>query len=271
DVALDAEDSLALDGRSPRPTSLGAATATADTHGDGLDVAVIRFPRISNFTDLDAVAIEPGVAVRYVTGPAGLGDPDLIVMPGTKATVADLDWFRGTGLDEAVRRRQDTPVLGICGGYQMMGRVIDDEIESTRGRVPGLGWLDITTRFSPEKVTRQRRGRALGQRVSGYQIHHGAVSAEAHQPLLALDDVHGCEDEGTRAGRLLGTSLHGLLEADGFRAAFLEAVAARRGRRWQPAGVSFAAAREAQWDRLADALEGNVDMDAIERLIEVGV
>ena len=260
DVALDAEDSLALDGRRPRPRSR--------PRGDSLDVAAIRFPRISNFTDLDALALEPGVGVRLVSDAGGLGDPDLIILPGTKATVADLEWLRGLGLDRAIEGRT-CPVLGVCGGYQMMGRTIDDEVESGRGRVDGLGWLDGRTEFQPRKVTRQRRGRHGGHQVTGYEIHHGLViRGLASDPWLTLDDVYGTEDEGASDGRFRGTTLHGLFEADGFREAFLRETAAARGRKWLPAGVSFTAAREAQWDRLADALEAHVDIAALERLIE---
>jgi len=267
DVALDAEDSLALDGLPPRPS----APPVAGT----LEVAAIRFPRLSNFTDLDALAIEPGVGVRMVTTAAGLGQPDLVILPGTKATVADLEWFRGTGLDRAVAAAAEggSLVLGICGGYQMMGTAIidPDHVESDRGCVPGLGWLDVTTRFEAAKRTRQRRGRALGHRLAGYEIHHGTVVPNTGATAwIALDDVYGAGGEGAgdpRTGPFVGTALHGLLEADGFRAAFLSAVAGRRRSSWVPAGASFVAAREAQWDRLADALEANVDLDALIGLI----
>jgi len=268
DVALDAEDSLALDGLPPRP----AAEPVAGT----LDVAAIRFPRLSNFTDLDALAIEPGVGVRLVTSAAGLGHPDLVILPGTKATVADLEWLRGTGLDRAVAAAAagGSLVLGICGGYQMMGTTIvdPDHVESDRGCVPGLGWLPVTTRFETAKLTRQRRGRALGHRVAGYEIRHGAVTS-GDLPWIVLDDLHGGGGDGAgdpRTGPYVGTALHGLLESDGFRAAFLAAVAARRRSSWAPAGVSFVAAREAQWDRLADALEANVDGEALLGLIAAG-
>ena len=260
DVALDAEDSLALDGRRPRPAG-PPIEAT-------LDVAAVRFPRLSNFTDLDAIAVEPGVGVRLVTDPAAMGDPDLVVLPGTKATVADLDWLRGTALDRAISlaAERGSLVLGICGGYQMMGTAITDDVESGRGAVEGLGWLDADTVFEPTKVTRQRRGRALGRRVTGYQIHHGRTTGRG-PAWIELDDAYGAGPEGCADGPWWGTSLHGLLEADGVRAAFLELVACRRHRRWVPAGVSFAAAREAQWDRLADALEAHLDLAAVERLI----
>ncbi len=293
DVDLDAEDSMAL----PAPS-------VAASDGTSLDVAVVRFPRIANFTDVDALALEPGVAVRYVTDVATLGAPDLVVLPGSKATVADLDWLRGRGLDAAIAATT-AAVLGICGGYQMLGRVIVDDVESGRGRVEGLGWLDVETTFAPNKVTRQRRGTALGHRVSGYQIHHGRTTGGT--PWIHLDDAYATEPEGavlmaagtpvlasesrasrsgaearpgtspaaagagsSPAGGVLGSSLHGLFEEDGFRAAFLADVAARRGKRFVPSGVSFAAAREAQIDRLADVLEASLDVAAIDVLIKEG-
>lgn len=272
DVALDAEDSLALDGRSPRP-GIGAV-------GDSLDVAVIRLPRVSNFTDIDPLSIEPGVGVRWVTDRAGLGDPDLIVIPGTKSTVSDLEWLRGRGLDRAIAGAAGRPggplVLGICGGLQMMGTTLVDDgnVESDRGTVPGLGWIDLVTVFEPVKTTRQRRGTCLGHRVTGYEIHHGRISVgPGVDPLVALNDVHGQSGEGAGdpgIGPWLGTTLHGVLEADGFRSELLGLVAARRSRQWIPAGVSFSAARDAQVDRLADALEASLDMVAVDGLIRAG-
>jgi adenosylcobyric acid synthase len=260
---LDAEDSLALE----RPWGTDGA----------VDVAVVRFPRISNFTDADALRLEPGVSVRYVSHPAGLGHPDLVILPGTKATVADLAWLRARGFDAALAAlRPSTTVLGICGGYQMLGRHVDDGVESGAGRVDGLGWLPATTRFQATKITRPRAGharlpgRAFAHPVTGYQIHHGRTVSEA--PWLVLDDEWGRQPDGaaTADGAVLGTTLHGLFEADGFRAAFLAAVAARRGKEFTASGVSFAAARAAQFDRLADLVEAHLDMAAVERLIAAG-
>jgi adenosylcobyric acid synthase len=264
DVALDAEDSLALLGRRPRPMPDSTGTRTGDT----IDIAVINLPRIANFTDLDALAIEPGVGVRMVDQPGALGDPDLVIIPGTKATVSDLEWLRGRGLMAAIAgTRPTTAVLGICGGYQMMGRIITDPIEAGRpGPVEGAGWLPVDTVFEPDKLTRQRRGRALGHRVTGYQIHHGRTRALG--PAWAvLDDSYGVSPDGARQGRFAGTSLHGVFEEDGFRAAYLAQIAARRGKVWKPSGVSFSAAREAQIDRLADMLEAHMDIHALETLI----
>ncbi len=268
DVALDAEDSLALAG--PRPRAASAPIA------DQVDVAAVRFPRLSNFTDLDALAIEPGVSVRLVEHAAAVGDPDLIVLPGTKATVADLDWLRAKSLHRVIeeRRRAGATVLGVCGGYQMLGRVIVDDVESCRGEVDALGWLDARTRFEPEKLTRQRRGVALGWRVSGYEIRHGRTERGARaRPWVQLDDAYGADQEGAaqdggaEEGPVLGTSLHGMFEEDGFRGAFLAEVAGRRGKRFVPAGVSFASARDLQFDRLADLIESHLDMDALEIII----
>jgi len=272
DVALDAEDSLALNGRRPRPLEAGACA----TQGQ-IDVAAIRFPRIANFTDLDALAIEPGVSVRLVETSGALGDPDLIILPGTKATLSDLDWLRGRGfpnvLEEALRRR--ATVLGICGGYQMLGRSILDPVEAARpDPVAGLGWLAAETTFQPSKVTRQRRGRTVDSpayRVSGYQIHHGRTTPVGGQDArwLTLDDAYGTGGEGAvaRDGAVKGTSLHGLFEEDGFRTAFLSEVARRRGKEHNGAGVSFAAAREAQIDRLADLLEAHLDLGALQAML----
>ncbi len=257
DVDLDAEDSLAL----PRPAAVPAAG------GARLDVSVVRFPRIANFTDVDALAVEPGVGVRYVQEPAALGAPDLVVLPGSKATVADLDWLRGRGLDRAIAA-SGAAVLGICGGYQMLGRGIVDAVESGRGHVYGLGWLDVETVFGPDKVTRQRRGTALDHRVSGYEIRHGRTTGGT--PWIALDDGYGTEPEGAHAGAIRGTSLHGLFEEDAFRSAFLAGVATLRGKPFTPSGVSFATARDAQIDRLADVLEASLDMAAVDAIVKEG-
>ena len=264
DVALDAEDSLALAGRPPR--------AAGPPLGETLDVAVVRLPRMANFTDFDALATEPGVGLRLIDHPGAVGDPDLVVLPGTKATVADLEWLRGQGFDHALgrARARGSVVVGICGGYQMLGQEIVDTVESDRGQVAGLGWLDVTTTFAADKVTRQRRGRGLGRRLSGYQIHHGVVvGGPTAMPWIDLDDGYGAAPEGAAdaTGSVLGTSLHGLFDDDGFRAAFLADVAIRRGRAFVADHRSFATARESQIDRLADMVEAHLDLAAVDALI----
>ena len=260
-LTIDAEDSLALD----RPW----ATAGPPLQ-DALDIAVIRLPRVSNVTDLDPLRTEPGVSVRLVSHPSQLGAPDLVVVPGSKATISDLAWLRATGFDEALRA---TPalVLGICGGAQMLGRTIADDVESGVGRVEGLGLVDLTTTFHSDKVTRRRNGTVMGQPVRGYQIHHGRVTVGSGAAAwVHLED----EEEGAVAlddARVMATTVHGLFEADGFRAAFLTEVGRRAGKTFVPAGVSFHAARDAQADQLADLLADHADIDALLALIGSGV
>ena len=268
-VGLDAEDSLAL-----------ASWPPAESNDDGdhgapaaVDVAVVRLPHLSNFTDFDPLALEAGVRVRLARGPADVAGADLVVIPGTKATVADLEWMRRRGFVpalEAVRAGGGT-VLGICGGYQMLGRVINDEIESGAGKVPALDWLDVDTEFGPEKVTARRRGRSLGQAVTGYQIHHGrAAPGPGAEPWITLEEEGGASREGAASadGAVMGTSLHGLFEADGFRTAFLERVAGRRGRTFPGSTVSFPAARQRRFDGLADLIEAHLDVERLLAIID---
>jgi adenosylcobyric acid synthase len=260
---LDAEDSLSLATR-----ALPSAPAPVSHAREILRVAVVRLPRISNFTDVDALAAEPGVLVRFATSPADLADADLIVLPGTRATVSDLAWLRDRGLAAAIteRARAGRPVLGICGGYQMLGVRIEDEVESRRGAVDGLGLLPVRVRFGAEKILGRPQGSALGAPVSGYEIHHGV--AEITDPAgqgteLFLD---GC-----RCGPVWGTSWHGALENDAFRRAFLAEVAALAGRDFKPApDTSFAALREARLDVLGDLVAAHLDTAALSRLIEDG-
>ncbi len=261
-LGLDAEDSLALGAGWAEQAAGPEAVAAARC----LDVAVIRLPRISNFTDLDALAIEPGVTVRLVDSAAALGRPDLLVVPGTKATVADLDWLRQQGLARAIAALDaGTTILGICGGYQMLGHRIADTVESRPGRtVAGLGLLPVDTVLETMKVTRWVAGAALGQPVTGYEIHHGRTRHLTGASGWITPE--GCQVGGER---ILGTNLHGLLDNDAFRSAFLTSVAARAGRPWAPSGVSLPAARQVRFDRLARALESHLDMTAIETLIEL--
>jgi adenosylcobyric acid synthase len=266
EVGIDAEDSLAL--RTAWPNA--GAGATGAKSKAILDIAVVRLPHISNFTDFDALAVEPEVRLRAVESPASLGHPDLVILPGSKSTVADLDWLRRTGLADALtalsrRRPQESTILGVCGGYQMLGEEIDDRVEAKDPvRVTGLGLLPVKTVFHPEKITRGAQGTAFGRPVSGYEIHHGRT--DPANPWLELGS--GLEGSEAGGGAVLGTSVHGLFESDAFRDAFLRAVAVRAGRPWTGANVSFAAARAARFDRLADAMENHLDMPAIDALIE---
>jgi adenosylcobyric acid synthase len=227
-------------------------------------VSVARLPRLSNFTDLDALAAEPGVLLRYATRPEELADADLVVLPGSRATVADLAWLRETGLADAVagHAAADRPVLGICGGFQMLARTITDDVESRAGTVPGLGLLPADVRFAPTKTLGRPAGSALGEPVHGYEIHHGFVVVDdGAEPFL----------DGVRRGATFGTTWHGALENDGFRRAFLTEVARQAGRRFAVApDTAFAAVREARLDRLGDLIAEHADTAAIGRLLASG-
>ena len=245
DVWLDSEDALELDGR--RSSDEGS-----------LRVTVIRLPRISNFTDVDALGIEPGVDVTFVADPRGLADADLVVLPGTRATLADLAWLRSRGLDVALLAHVDAgrPVLGICGGFQMLGRTISDPdgVEGVRGaEAAGLGLLDVATVFTPEKVLRLHENGA-------YEIHHGRVTH-------AYEDERGLVSDGLVSGSMR----HGSLESDEFRRAFLADAAASAGRELVSSTASFAAARAHRLDLLGDLAEKHLDLDALLALAHDGV
>jgi adenosylcobyric acid synthase len=264
DLWMDVEDSLALE--APRPET------RAGSDGDTLDVAVVRLRWMSNFTDLDALAAEPGVRVRFTRSVADVERADLVVIPGTKATVEDLERLRAAGLDRAIlaRAAAGAPILGICGGYQLLGGPILDGVESGRGAVDGLGVLPVATTFASEKLLRRRSGRCawLGTAAGGYEIRHGRVERHGGEPLLHDDDG---EPDGCRAGMTLGTSWHGALEHDAFRRALLGWVATARGRRFTPGSGSFAAARAARLDVLGDLVGEHLDTKRLTALIEDGI
>ncbi|HEY4571476.1 MAG TPA: cobyric acid synthase [Kribbella sp.] len=241
---LDSEDALDIPVRRNSPTDL-------------LTIAVVRFPRISNFTDLDALAVEPTNSVFFSTSPAEVRDADLVVLPGSRATSADLDWLRLLGLAEAVAARVEAgrPVLGICGGYQMLGATISDPygVESG-GERSGLDLLPVATTFAREKTLARPAPTA-------YEIHHGVVDVTGE----AEDFPGGC-----RVGSTWGTIWHGLLDDDTARHAFLTEIAGATGKPAPDGSVSFAGLREARLDRLADMIEQYADTAALLSLIENG-
>ncbi|MFE9612320.1 cobyric acid synthase [Streptomyces sp. NPDC006012] len=258
-LGIDEEDGLAVSLRG----AVRESAVAAPVGDDVLRVAVCAVPLMSNFTDVDALAAEPGVVVRFVDRPQELADADLVVVPGTRGTVRALAWLRERGLAQALcdRAREGRPVLGVCGGFQLLGEHIEDTVESRAGQVSGLGVLPVRVRFAREKTLARPVGEAFGERVEGYEIHHGVADVIGGEPFL----------DGCRAGAVWGTHWHGSLESDGFRRAFLREVAAAAGRRFVPApDTSFAALREEQLDRLGDLIEQHADTDALWRLIESG-
>ncbi|WP_181806849.1 cobyric acid synthase [Streptomyces shenzhenensis] len=270
-LGIDEEDGMGVPprersragGRGSRPGTVPESDAAPPVGEDVLRVAVCAIPLMSNFTDVDALAAEPGVVVRFVDRPEELADADLVVVPGTRGTVRALEWLHERGLARALRRRaaEQRPVLGVCGGFQILGEHIEDDVESRRGRVDGLGVLPVRVRFAREKTLARPVGEALGERVEGYEIHHGVAEVTGGEAFL----------DGCRVGQTWGTHWHGSLESDGFRRAFLREVAAAAGRRFVPApDTSFAALREERLDRLGDLIEQHADTDALWRLIESG-
>jgi adenosylcobyric acid synthase len=261
DGLLDSEDSLDL----PDPL--------APRGGGALDVAVIRTPRIANFTDVEPLAVEPDVRLRWVDAAGQFGDPDLVVLPGSRAVVADLAWLRDRGLATTISHTAAV-LLGICGGYQMLGQTIQDRdnVEATmRGDAAGLGLLPVITCYHEAKTTRVRCGRAFGEEVRGYEIRHGTPMRRDGAGWIALADEHGSDDEGTSHDeRVFGTSLHGLFEYDSFRATFLAHVARRRRRTFTASPVPYAQLRQHAHDRLADAIASSCDMERIARFIGEG-
>ncbi|GGQ78167.1 cobyric acid synthase [Couchioplanes azureus] len=264
DIWLDAEDSLAY-GR-----TLGRPAQPRGT--EWLRVAVVRLPRISNATDAEALATEPGVRVRLTVEPAEIAEADLVVLPGSKATVSDLAWLRETGLADAIRAHAAAgkPLVGICGGFQMLSETIHDEVESRRGTVPGLGLLPVEITFGARKTLARSRGAAWEQvPVAGYEIHHGYVSRGAPEPFLHYADG---TPEGAVVGAVRGTHWHGAFESDEFRRRFLTEAARQAGRHGfvVAPGTRFAAVREKALDTLGDLVEEHLDTDALWRLIESG-
>jgi adenosylcobyric acid synthase len=250
------------------------------TGGTGsIDIAVIHYPRISNFDDFDALRLEPSVRLRFVSSAAELGRPDAIILPGTKATMADLEWLRSVGLDDGIRwlARLGAAVVGICGGYQMLGMTLRDidGVEGRPGSLPGLGLLPVETVFSREKTVGPRTGRVAGgpgfldassgQRLEGYEIHSGSTRTTdgSAAPFRIVGAGGLSRDDGASSGDGMtwGSYLHGIFDLAGFRSAWIASLGAGGGRRSDGSpGPSVAAARQAALEGLADAVESGLDM-----------
>lgn len=230
---------------------------------DVLSIGVIALPRASNLTDLDPLVDEPGVVLRPIYRPEEMRECDLVIIPGTRATVRDLAWMRERGFESALSQRaaRGLAILGICGGYQMLGSMIDDEVESNSGQVPGLNLLPVRTVFHADKtLTQSQRLLADGTVLHGYEIHHGQVVAEGGQAFFA--------DEGCLLGSVSGTIWHGLFENDYWRRDFLVSIAKTRGKSFVPdSHHDFASRRETRIDALADLIEAHLDLKSLQALL----
>ena len=252
--------------------------------GNGLgqpdvDIAVIHFPRIANFDEFDALKAESGVSLRFVDDPQHLGNPDAIILPGTKSTIGDLEWLRSRGFEPSLQQHvaRDKALVGICGGYQMLGqRILDPQnIESSKDEEQGLAFLPTETSFEGEKATHQSSGKvgagpgwlqALeGQHFSGYEIHMGRT--QTPNPWLTITQRNAAtasHQDGAASpdGKIWGCYIHSIFDNHAFRRAWLQSLA------WSandsPSEInSF----RASLTRLADELENNLDMDALEQII----
>lgn len=254
DLWLDAEDSVSV-----RAGGLVGRPAPA-RGAESLTVAAVRLPRISNSTDIEALACEPGVTVRWISDAAELPDADVVVIPGSKATVADLGWLRERGLADGIvaHALAGRPVLGICGGFQMLCRHIDDPVESRAGRLTGLDLLDADIEFAARKTLRHWE-----DPLHGYEIHHGLVTRCAEEDWAGI---------GLRRGAVYGTHWHAVMDNDALRRTWLADAAAAAGRHGFVVAdeVNVRARRDAQLDVMADLLGEHLDIDAVLDLIEGG-
>ncbi|HTU19881.1 MAG TPA: cobyric acid synthase [Gemmataceae bacterium] len=268
DLALPEEDSVALD------------TDTRHDPSGVHDIAIVRLPHIANFDDFDPLRSESGVRLRYVDSVAALGAPSAVILPGTKCTLADLIWLTERGLAEAIRRlaERGTAVVGICGGYQMLGRTIRDpeRVESSVEEMPGLGLLPVETVFAVSKETFQSRARIVdgpswlaalhGQTVEGYEIHTGRT--ESACPWLEIvtrngEPVQRGDGAVNADGRVWGCYLHGLFANPSLRRAWLDALPSAGSREAAEAPLLL----DSSLNRLADALEAVLDRKQLETIL----
>ena len=264
------------DWRGDEEDSLGIEEAAGLSVDAEITIAAVRLPYVSNFTDISALGAEPDVAVRWIRRRAELEGADAIVIPGSKSTVDDLAWLRATGLADVIRdaAHVGVPVVGLCGGYQMLGRRIEDPLGVEGGDVDGLSLLDAVTVFDAEKRTVRAAGTltgaALGEAgtpVHGYEIHMGRTTiGPAARPLVRVEAADGTAyDDGAVAAELpvCGTYLHGLFDDPALRRSWLDRLRVARG--LEPLGASAQLADPVE--RLADMLEQHLDLEAIARMI----
>ncbi len=250
------------------------ASPSASNSDEEIDIVIPRLPHIANFDEFDPLKKEPGVRVRFVDKGSQVGVPHAVILPGSKAVLADLAWLRDRGLADAIHRThtQGAQVVGVCGGYQMMGQVLEDPFGlegQGPGRFPGLGLLPLRTRFHRHKRTTLSLMRLEdGQLVRGYEIHTGETQRlDGVRPLGVIvrrgaRAEHAPEGARSSDASLWGSYLHGLFENDGFRWRWLASLGWRRSRQ-----RSARALRLAAYDHLADIVEASVDMPAILRLL----
>ena len=252
---------------------------TAQENGRGLRIGVIALPHLSNFTDFDPLAAEPDVQLSYIRSPDEMAALDCLILPGSKSTAEDLMFLHERGLADGIKRTaaNGKVVVGICGGYQMLGTLIadPDRVESELDQVEGLGLLQVRTQFRREKITRQVRARCQwnSAEVTGYEIHHGlSFPADGISPAFEIFEQSGQpvrihDGARDRNGRIWGSNIHGLFENASFRHRVLEELWKMKGRPC-PVGPRRAWDLEREYNQLADLVRTHLDMPAIYRLLE---
>lgn len=256
-----------------------------------VDIAVIRLPRISNFTDFNVLEYQPGLSVRYVNGAEELGDPDMILLPGTKNTMADLRWMRQNGLENAILKQAAAGkiIFGICGGYQMLGRSLKDPhgVEDG-GSMSGMGLLPVETVFEREKTRTQVRGQFLtdltgplkslsGVEMEGYEIHMGQTNRieEVGQPLTLLTEISKQEaavSAGICKDHVYGTYIHGIFDGDKVAETLVAALYEKKGLTYEGGrSLNIKEYKEEQYDLLAQGMRESLDMKRLYEILEQGI
>ena len=274
DIHIAEEDSMALERR----------RVLKNRRDFELDIVVIALPHIANFDDFDPLEREPKVRLRYVEANDALGKPDLIIIPGSKATVADLGFLRDQGRAQEITNAAiaGIPIIGICAGFQMLGDVIDDpeHVESENSRTSAMGLLPVITRFQTDKATHQVQARAIagfgllakakGMTLSGYEIHMGHTESRTNHPFLieqrSRKSCADCDGALSADGNIVGTYIHGLFHNDDFRRAILNELAERKGKVLALDSSTFST--DEQYDRLAAHVRTHLNMDLIQRIID---
>ncbi|MEG1209567.1 MAG: cobyric acid synthase [Leclercia sp.] len=272
DLCLEEEDGVAL--------QQGKYLRTRER---AIDIAVVQLPHIANFTDFNALSAQPDVRVRYVSQPEALDGADLLILPGSKNTLHDLNWLRESAMAHAVlkQHRNGVPLLGICGGYQMLGETLIDEVESGLGRMPGLGLLNTVTQFARHKTTTQVCARMApslpgwlaavsGMAVRGYEIHMGQTTLSGGaQPALFLQQETAQRADGAVSddGLVWGTYLHGLFDSDEFTRALIDSLRIRKGLLPLETALDYAGYKAQQFDKLAQSMRQHIDMQKIYQIM----
>lgn len=275
DIYMPDEDSIALEKKRYTNHKNGA-----------VDIAVIKLPHISNFTDFDPLEREEGVSLRYVKEPGEVGTPNVLIIPGTKNTIEDLQYLKTRDYLKEIKRLKSngSTIVGICGGFQILGKTIRDHcgVESSRRNIEGLGLLAIETQFERKKTTFQVEAEEIGVNdkrnslsvVRGYEIHMGRTKLNTEKSLFKIKKRSGkkClvyDGAISRDGKVWGTYIHGIFDNDGFRRRFLNSINTKRGS-FSPEVTNdfkYDVYKEEQYDKLADLMRENLDMSIIYSLL----